>query len=604
MSQEEVFDAFYRETRADVLLQAFLLTGGDLTAATSAVKDAYAVTWQHWKKVLVLQAGGEEPVAYVRPLTWRLAQRRHTGRLWHRNKGLDERHKQALDGLHKLSGAQRRAVILVDVAEVGQAAATRELALTADALTTRLQEARTGLTAALGPSYVERLRELAEPAGAASLPRPPIVIRAGRSRRRITAVGAVVGAVVLTVGVGAAAREPGQERNTAVHQVLPGGRPVGQQLPDGIELTTPENLLDATEFRALAAQSWRAVRTDNNTSGNGINTVCQQTRFADPRGLAGLVRTFDAAGEPRRTALQSVEISRDLKATKAAYATTLRWFAGCQVARLRILAAYRVDGVGDEAQILQMRVSGDPVRTYDVAVARAHELTTTLVLRTTGGPSPRTNALAAILGAAVERLCPSTDTDGCVTVPKAVAEPPPPTGEEPGFVATVDLPPVGSIRQPWVGVPSVNALRSTDEATRCDRANFKKAGAAKARSRTFLIPQANVPRTFGFTETIGEFKSAKAATAFLAGVRKNVAGCEERDLTAEVTEGANDRDLVVWRFDNKISDEDTIVFRVGFVRVGSRVAKLSFVPDGRTDMHPSDFAWLVARAAERLKELR
>ena len=46
MSQEEVFDAFYRETRGDVLLQAFLLTG-DLTAATAAVKDAYAVTWQH-----------------------------------------------------------------------------------------------------------------------------------------------------------------------------------------------------------------------------------------------------------------------------------------------------------------------------------------------------------------------------------------------------------------------------------------------------------------------------------------------------------------------------------------------------------------------------
>jgi hypothetical protein len=346
------------------------------------------------------------------------------------------------------------------------------------------------------------------------------------------------------------------------------------------------------------------VRTDNNTSGDGINTVCQQARFADPRGLAGLVRTFDASGEPRRTALQSVEISRDVQAAERTYSTTVQWFAGCQVARLRILAAYRVTGVGDDAQLLQVRVSGDPVTTYDVAVARAHEITTTLVMRTTGGPSPKPAVLATTLGSAVERLCPSTDADGCVTVPKAVAEPPPPAGEEPGFVATVDLPPVGSIRQPWVGVPSVNALRATDEATRCDRADFKEAGATKARARTFLIPQADVPSTFGFTETIGEFRSVKAAEAFLAAVRRSVAGCEERDLTAEVTEGARERDLSVWRFDNKISDKDTVVFRVGFVRVGSRVAKLSFVPDGRNDMDPSDFAWLVARAAERMRELR
>ncbi|HSV39919.1 MAG TPA: hypothetical protein VLI04_14270 [Nocardioidaceae bacterium] len=603
MEQEEAFDAFYRTTRSDVLLQAFLLTG-DLTAAAAAVKDGYTITWQHWKKVVALEAAGEEPMGYVRPLVWRLAQRRHTGRLWHRNKGLSDEHKLVLDAVHKLASGPRRAVLLVDLAGVDVGAAARELGLTAEAATARLETGRTGLADSLGADHLERLRSLAAPAATAKLPRPSIVLRAGRSRRRLTAVVSVTAAVALTVGAGAAAREPGQDRNTAVHQVLPGGKPVGEKLPEGIELTTPESLLEPFQLADLSPkQTWTTVRTDNNTTGDGINIVCQATRFADPRGLAALVRTYDTEGKPQRTALQTVEISRDTTAASRAYDTTVGWFAGCQVARLRLLSAYRVTGVGDEAGLMKIRVAGDPVQTYDVAVARTREITTTVVMRTVDGISAEPADLATTLGDAVEKLCPTTVTAGCVMAPRAIAVPPPPSGEERGFVGTVDLPPVGALREPWLGTPSTNALKLTDETTRCDRANFRKAGATKARARTFLIPEAEVPATFGFTETVGTFKSAKAAIGFLADVRRSVAGCEDRDLTTEVSAGASGRDFAVWRFDNKVSDDVTVVFRVGFVRVGDRVAKLSFVPDAKNDMEPEDFAWLVQRAGERLREL-
>src|SRR5690606_8849703 len=108
-------------------------------------------------------------------------------------------------------------------------------------------------------------------------------------------------AVALTLGLGALAREPGRERASAIHRILPGAAPVGDALPAGVELTTPDQLLAPYQLAALAPrQTWRAVRTDNNTRGNGINTICQQARFADPRGLAALVRTFAAEGKPKR----------------------------------------------------------------------------------------------------------------------------------------------------------------------------------------------------------------------------------------------------------------------------------------------------------------
>ena len=605
MSQEEVFDAFYRSTRADLLLQAFLLTG-DLTAATGAVKDTYAITWQHWKKVELR----DDPISYARPLAYRLAQRRHAGRIWHRNKGLSDEHKQVLDAVHKLSGTERRLLLLVEVGGVELPTAARELSLTAESAESRLRNARAEATRSLGTSYAEQLLALSDPSSSAKLPRPPIVIRAGRKRRRITTAIAVAGAVVLTVGVGAAAREPGLERASGLHQVLPGGRPVGEKLPPGIELTKPSQLLQPADLVALTPdQTWTVARTDNNTRGDGINTVCQQTRFADPRGLSAIVRTFQSSGKPTRSALQTVEISRDTTAAKRAYNNTIRWFAGCQEARVQMMSAFRVTGVGDQADLLQVQVAGPPVNTYDVAIARVSEITTTVVMRTSGGAEPKADAMATALARAVGSLCPKDRAD-CSMRPRLHTVPPPPSGEERGFVATVDLPPAGMIEAPWVGVPSVNAIKLFDETTRCDRANFAKSGATRSRARTFLIPQATqLPKTFGFTETYGVFPTAKAATAFVADVRQSVAGCEDRDLTTEVSFEHSEApkkelyDLSAWRFDNKVTDDVTVSFRVGFVQVGNKVAKLTLVPDGDNDMKPDAFIGLVRRAGERLREL-
>ena len=81
MVREASFDSFYRATRRQLLHQAFALTG-DLPAAQSAVRDAYVGAWQHWRKVSRLG----DPLDWVRPRAWQLAQRRHTARIWHRNK--------------------------------------------------------------------------------------------------------------------------------------------------------------------------------------------------------------------------------------------------------------------------------------------------------------------------------------------------------------------------------------------------------------------------------------------------------------------------------------------------------------------------------------
>ncbi|QWZ06851.1 hypothetical protein KRR39_15145 [Nocardioides panacis] len=145
MAREESFDSFYRATRRPVLHQALALTG-DLPAAQSAVRDAYVGAWQHWRKVSRL----EDPLDWVRPRAWQLAQRRHTARIWHRTKGTTEQHKAVLDALAALPVAQRRVLLLVDLAGLEPGHAARELGVTREVAEHNLRSATEALTARLG----------------------------------------------------------------------------------------------------------------------------------------------------------------------------------------------------------------------------------------------------------------------------------------------------------------------------------------------------------------------------------------------------------------------------------------------------------------------
>lgn len=608
MTAEEDFDVFYRDTRFDVAHQVFCHTG-DLTAAQSATRDAFEIAWQHWKKVVRREAiTGEDPLSYVRPLAYRLAARRHVGRVWHRRRGLTAEHRATLDALHRLSSSERRLYLVSELGEVPIEDAAREVALTRDAARQRLERVRERLARNLGDDYADKVRELSEPADRARLPRPSVVMRAGRKRRRIAIVVGVGTALAVTIGGGALAREPGMDRATALHQIVPNGEPVGLEMPEGIRLTKPAQLLQPADLDALTGdQTWRAVRTDTNTAGNGLNAVCQQSRFADPRAVAGLVRTFEATGGSARSAMQSVEISRDAEAAQAAYSRAVGWYSGCTIPGFQFQSAYQINGVGDEAQLLQVKVSGGAdISNYDIAMVRLGEVFTSFVMRTSGGAGPAPADIANSLAATVKRLCP--DGDSCASTPAAVAVPPPPSTEEHGFVATIDLPMVDGIRDPWVGVKSVAVEKGEDDTTRCDKADFVGAGASSARSRTYVIPQADLPDTFGFTETYAVFPDAAAASDYLGQLRDRVNKCADDELTITVSKEQRETvdgayTLSAWRIENKLEAKKSIYFRVGFVQVGNTIAKLSLIPDGEADMTDADFVWLSRRAGERLREL-
>ena len=612
MGREEQFDSFYHATRRALVHQTFALTG-DLQAAQSAVRDAYVAAWHHWRKVSSL----DDPQDWVRPHAWHLAQRRHSARIWRRNKAMSPEDTVILDAFAKLTMGQRRTVLLTQLAAVTLPQAAREMTVPLATAEQNLQSGTANFAANLDvdPTSVRtHLLALADAAGEAQLPRVSIIRRAGKKRRRSHTLLAVVAAVAIAIGSGAFAHEP--SGIPEAHLL----KPPSQKADDGLsaqlgvrddleELPAVDELLDKDQITRLGLdQVWNVTDTHDNTAGSGINTICQQTRFADPDGISALVSTYEAEGKPFRSAVQTIEFSKSVPQAEKTFATTVGWYAGCRVGRLQLLRAYRVDRVGDEAHVLMVRDWGKPVTTYSVAVARIGQVTTSTIGKTVGGSPPPPMQIIQSLADSVAMLCGRSGAGDCARRPTTAVVPPPPSGEELGFLAVVDLPPVGRIKEPWVGTEARSA-RANPSATTCDRADFVRAGASKTRARTFLIPQARLPDRFGLSETYGVFRSSKAADRFFEELRRRVNTCEDREVATEVRNAHTERDGSIstefssWDLETEVSDKESVLFRLGFVRVGNMVAQVNFSPSPDDDVSKADFKALVVRAGERLHEL-
>jgi hypothetical protein len=128
------------------------------------------------------------------------------------------------------------------------------------------------------------------------------------------------------------------------------------------------------------------------------------------------------------------------------------------------------------------------------------------------------------------------------------------------------------------------------------------------KARSYVIPGARqLPDTFGMTETLGTFSSAKKAHTFVGAVAAAVAGCSDRQLTLSVSDTApvtsGPGSGYVWRIGLQTSASTTLEFRVALVRVGSTVAEVTFTPGGGYDVDPAGFATLATRATQRLGQL-
>ncbi|MBL0748728.1 hypothetical protein [Nocardioides baculatus] len=631
MRSPETFDAYYVETRTRLLHEAYALTG-DAPASRAAVRDAFVVTWHHWRKVGSL----DDRDGYIRPLAFRRARRKHTARIWHRDKSLAPEVRATLDALAKLTPRQRELLVLNALSTLSLTDIGRMVGLPRSDAERELQTATSqfALTRDVQTTDVRRLLgELAAPLEEIRWPRATVIRRAGAARRRThTVIGAGVAAAALVVsgslvatGADAEATSLREEKVSAgvtVHAPEPADA-TGEPLIDEAALLSPAQMA-----RFGAGLDWSETATTDNLSGSGLLAPCQRERFADPEGVTALARTWEgsatrtvrttakkgATGAGKRTrksqetrvestAVQLVEMSRDADRAAAAFQTASVWYGGCADPRTQLLDTFTVKRVGDEARAFRLRTWGKQKSTLTVGLARTGSLVVTTVVRSTGRAASDKATLTG-LSASVNALCGTEGAAACAGRARSSATAPLDIGAPPGFLSVVDLPPVASVVGPWVGTDPERA-RANYAATRCDNTSFAGKGISRAKTRTFLFP--GTPNDqLGLTQTIGEMAQAKARD-FVAGIRTKIRQCGQANLGTTVTPLASsssaDSDLSVWALSIELNDSQSFPFLMAIVRDGTAVSQLGFAPVRDMTMARDDFVALSRRMLDRLEGL-
>ncbi len=600
MIQPEAFDAFYKDARARLLLQTYALTG-DLPAARSAVRDSFIVTWHHWRKVSRL--GDAE--AWVRPHAWAQAQRRHTARIWHRDKSLDADARATFDALGTLSLTQRKALVLEQTSSLEAIERARELGLPvgeAARLTTAATEkfcAQREVTADAVPAMFAQLGTLVADT---RLPRASILRRSGAARRRTHTLVGAAAAVAAVVVTGTVVSGSTLEGTPFVGK---DDTTVAGTAGDPLAAFTAARLLEADEVGdVVGGDGWLEGETSDNSEGTGRVAPCQQERYADPQGVSTLVRTFDS-GRRGVSAVQYAELSSTTQHSRRAWERILRWYGGCVTPRTQLIDTMAVTGVGDEAMMFRLRSWKGDGEIYLVGVARTGQIVTTTLTRNPADDGADVKAGVRLLGDAIDSLCSTTPNARCTEEPSAESVAPVRVGEVPGLLVEADLPPVTGVSKPWVGTVAREA-RSNTASTRCDRTEFTAGYISNAVTRTFLVPEAQLEASFGLTETVGTM-SSRRASEFVADIRQKMSSCSDRDAATDVTSVATsstkDRDVSIWRVTSEVNDQESVTYLMGIARVDGAIGQVGFVADRGVDMPPGAFASLLRRATDRLAHL-
>ena len=321
-------------------LQAFALTG-DLPASRGAVRDSFIAAWHRWPKLRRL----DDPESWVRPHVLTHAQRRHTARIFHRDRKLDPELRATLDALHKLPVTSRKTLLLTQLsaasaAELGPRGRAPRRGGGAPPAEARVAfvdlrgspPPRSGRPSRGSPSTAPTSgghapRSSGAPAPRDGVPMPWPVPR--WSWPRWSSAGSWSPTPTASSPTLESARRPDHERSRGRHRDV-AVRAVGRSPPPRC---SPRRSSHAPCPAAPGGSPAPTPPARHASPASGRT-------FADPKASTALVRNFTRRrekGKPQLAAVQTMEFSATSPAPRRASTRRPGWFAACAMPQTQLL---------------------------------------------------------------------------------------------------------------------------------------------------------------------------------------------------------------------------------------------------------------------------
>ena len=377
--------------------------------------------------------------------------------------------------------------------------------------------------------------------------------------------------------------------------------------PSAAALLDDASMLAPTGAQAIdAKRTWTAGTTVRGPVPDGSGAACLGSDPLEgaPTAQQTITRSLTASGSSAPGAVHVAQAYASVEDATQAFATTSRALGACAVTGDWLSNGRVVEGVGDEATAVAVQsVVGGGRSLHWVVLSRTGRVLDVVDASTTGKKALNVNAVTQAVASVVTTQC-ATAGGACATSPTTKDGPPPVGGDEPGFLSTGDLPPVGSTTAPWVGTP-VEAPSEDFTGSQCESVNWSTTAATDKNSRVYLLQ--DVPGIFGLNEIVLTAKDADTASKLADKIRGDWTTCKERKLTATVdsptkvtgvaAEGAS---VSGWTTEvSQKAGSSTTRFRVGIASSGDKVAFVFLNPQKGLDVDGDDFNVLTVRAVQR-----
>lgn len=462
-------------------------------------------------------------------------------------------------------------------------------------------------------------RRDAEGPSSASSPAETGGARLGQRSRLALLVGAVAAVVVLGLAVGYAAITLND--GTKAGPGAPPASPAGSASADPGSTPTEDSgvvLQDASMLSAEDAKqidgkrTWKVATTQKGRGDDSPQTACASTEPVDgqPQPQQTFLRTLTASGSKAPAALHQAEAYSSPDEATQAFTLAAKALGGCAMERAYIDSGVYATGLGNQATGVVVKIQDDKSQFRTVVLNRTGRVVNVLDVAQ-DGKAVDAKGLGEALGAVTNEQCTAA-VGLCATNVKVTDGPPPLGGDEPGFLAASDIPPIDGQEGVWSGdTPG----KVSDLYSGCEGVEFNTVeNVSKREARTYLLADnADAPEAFGVDQVLLTMKKKSAAKDLVSKVEENLASCSNRSLTATVEEpekfsgtGSKEAKIKgsVTTVQQKVNSSNTANYRVGISRVGNKVV-YTFVPT-TSDFDFSDTQWeqLNVRAGERASQVK
>jgi hypothetical protein len=411
----------------------------------------------------------------------------------------------------------------------------------------------------------------------------------------VMVIGFAVGYAVLT----AASQSQGRRSGTGTSSNA--SQPPGQT--DTAALTD-DSMLNPSQARLLVRdRTWKVELTERNPSEDAPTAACfgGEPLEGQPPPQQKILHVLNGGGKNAPKALHEAMAYSSPNEAAQAYAIASKTLGSCAISGLYIQSGHAVSGVGDQAAGVVV-MDGTKSRAAHSVVVNQTGRVVNVIDATQPSQPLAIAAVARALGDVNKVQCDPAGGE-CGGVPSVKDGPPPPGGDERGFLATGDLPPAGAKPSPWTATP-IELPKEEFKGSQCEKSvNWATVSAKSKSSRVYL----SGAKFFGLNEIVLTTKDAKTAAGMVDKLKSDLTKCEKTVLTATVSGpkkvtsvGAQNTKITGWTA--TVSHKSTLgktKFRVGIVAAGPKVVYTFLNPQGDYDFSAEQWDTVALRAGER-----